>query len=220
MPSGSFDSSPFDFSGPQAGPRLVLQSTTTVELLDRLLAPADEPAWNELDQRYRPVLLGFAKRLGVSDEDAEDVAQETLLRVVRSYAQSFDRERGRLRSWMIGIARRVVHDLVTGQARRREIRGESAIVDLPDEDRCEEWIEEECRRTVRVRALGELAVTTRFDARTIRAFERVVLGGESPADVAAALEMSVDSVYTGKHRCLRELRKIVARLEPLYELGV
>jgi len=58
-----------------------------------------------------------------------------------------------------------------------------------------------------------------FDGRTIRAFELLVFAGRPAADVATELDMSLDSVYASKHRCARELRKIVDRLEPLYEMG-
>jgi RNA polymerase sigma factor (sigma-70 family) len=195
-------------------------TVTTTALLERLLEPGDKEVWEEFDRRYRPIILGFARRLGLSLEDAEDAAQETVMRVVKHYPSgAYDRERGRLRSWMLGIARRCIIDIRQAKNERCERRGLSAIVDLPGEDRLEAILEEECRRAVRERALDELKGATRFDGRTIRAFEMLVFAGRPAAEVATELEMSLDSVYASKHRCARELRKIVDRLEPLYEMG-
>jgi RNA polymerase sigma-70 factor (ECF subfamily) len=195
-------------------------TVTTTALLDRLLEPGDKEVWEEFDRRYRPIILGFARRLGLSLEDAEDAAQETVMRVVKHYPSGgYDRERGRLRSWMLGIARRCIIDIQQARSERLERRGLSAIVDIPGEDRLESILEEECKRAVRDRALGELKQETRFDDRTIRAFELLVFAGRKVSDVASELSMSVDSVYASKHRCARELRKIVDRLEPLYEMG-
>jgi len=73
------------------------RTTTTTALLDGLHDPANEEVWREFDTRYRPIILGFAVKLGLSDEDAADVAQDTLARFVQEYrAGRYDRTRGRL----------------------------------------------------------------------------------------------------------------------------
>jgi RNA polymerase sigma-70 factor (ECF subfamily) len=197
-----------------------LPEITTTALLERLLETSNAEAWSELDRRYRPILLGFARRLGLSLEDAEDAAQEALVRVAKHYPSGgYDRRRGRLRSWIFGIARRCILDVHEARRKRCEQRGLSAIVELPGRDRFEQTWDEECRRAIRERALSQLRQETRFDERTIRAFERVVLEGQAPADVAKDLSLSVDSVYASKHRCTRALREIVSRLESIYEIG-
>ena len=82
---------------------------TTTALLEALLDPADDEVWQDFDRRYRPILIAFAQRLGLPDEDA---AQDTLTRFVRSYREGkYDRDRGRLRSWIIGIARHCIYDI-------------------------------------------------------------------------------------------------------------
>jgi len=108
--------------------------TTTTGLLAGLHEPGNHTAWTEFDRRYRPILVGFLRRMGLNDTDAADVAQETLARFVQDYRQrKYDREQGRLRSWLIGIARCRLADMRRAAGRRREWRGESAMEALPDD---------------------------------------------------------------------------------------
>ena len=83
-----------------------MQVTTTTVLLDGLYDPANSVVWRQFDQRYRPIIIGFARRLGLTDDDAADIAQETLVRFVKEYrAGKYDRTRGRLRTWIIAMVR-------------------------------------------------------------------------------------------------------------------
>lgn len=196
------------------------RTTTTTALLDALLNSEDEAIWTEFDGRYRPIITGFAMRLGLPPTDAADIAQETLLQFLRDYrCGKYDRSRGRLGAWVIGIARHRVYDLKRAQVRRRERRGESAIVDLPDEGRMTRIWDEECRQAILKEALAKLRETTRTDPKTIDAFVRHVIDRQPPETVARELGMSVQAVYLAKHRCLARLRTIVEELEGAYEVN-
>ena len=82
---------------------LDITRTTTV-LLEGLHDASNDAVWGEFDRRYRPVVFGFARRLGLDDADAADVAQETLTRFLEEYRRGvYDRERGRLRSWLVTL---------------------------------------------------------------------------------------------------------------------
>ena len=77
-----------------------------------------------------------AKAAVAAPEDAADVAQETLTDFLRDYrAGKYDRRRGRLRSWISGIARHRVLDTLRQRARNQATRGESAFDELPDDAR-------------------------------------------------------------------------------------
>jgi RNA polymerase sigma-70 factor (ECF subfamily) len=193
---------------------------TTTALLSGLLDPAAQDSWVEFDSRFRPILRGFAMKLGLTEADADDVTQETLARFVKSYRQGqYDRTRGRLSSWLIAIAQNCIFDLRHNRAARKENRGESAIADLSESNALESVWAEESRRVILEHAMRELKERTRLDARTIGAFELLAFGQKPPADVAAEMQMSVDSVYAAKNRCLSQLREILARLNEVYEVG-
>lgn len=193
---------------------------TTTALLHGLLEPDAQQHWIEFDARFRPILRGFAMKLGLCEADADDVTQEALARFVKSYREGkYDRSRGRLSSWLISIAQNCVRDLHRSRASKRELRGESAIVELPHAGALESLWEEECRRVLLDHAMRELRDGTRLESRTIGAFERLALRQQAPADIAAELGMSLDSVYAAKNRCLSQLRQILARLNEVYEVA-
>lgn len=189
-------------------------SITTTELLDGLYESGNRSAWSEFDNRYRPILVGFLRRMGINEADAADVAQETLARFVQDYrARKYDRGKGRLRSWLIGIARCRLADLQRDVGRRAVVHGESAIIGLPDDSDDEALWEAEERRVIFEQAVRELRETTRFNERTIEAFERVVLKHEPVETVAAQTGLSPQEIYNAKNRVVERLREIVKRYE-------
>jgi RNA polymerase sigma-70 factor (ECF subfamily) len=193
--------------------------TTTTALLQGLLDPQGR-SWVEFDERFRPILRGFAMKLGLNNADADDVTQEALARFVKYYRQGkYDRTRGRLSSWLISITQNCITDLRKAKAGRFERRGESAIVNLPDTPALSVLWEDECRRVLFDRALAEMRETSRLDEKTIRAFELVSLEQRSASEAAAEAGISIDSVYAAKHRCLTLLREILARLNEIYEIA-
>lgn len=192
---------------------------TTTAMLDDLLDPANEQVWQQFDTRYRPILLAFALRLGLQPEDAADAAQETLRRFVASYRDGkYRRERGRLRSWLVGIARHCILDLQQQAASRRERPGLTAIGRLPDEEQLTTIWDDEHEREVLRQALFALRAETKLDEKTVRAFEQTALAQRRPADVAAELGLTLNDVYLAKHRCLRRLRSIVEEMNRAYEI--
>jgi RNA polymerase sigma factor (sigma-70 family) len=60
---------------------------------------------------YRAPLLRWVRAQGLADADAEDVVQEVFLRLVsRDVLGRADRERGRFRAFLLGVAKNVVRE--------------------------------------------------------------------------------------------------------------
>jgi len=193
------------------------RTTTTTLLLEGLKGADNHAAWIEFNDRYVPMIRAFARTLGLSDADAGDIAQETLVRFLNEYrAGKYDRGRGRLRSWIISIARFRIADLRRRQLARREQRGASAVLEIPDKHRLTEIWDRAHRGALLRRALSELRETSRTQPRTLRAFELFVLEEQPAAQVAETLGMSAQEVYVAKNRVAERLREIVAKLESLY----
>lgn len=193
---------------------------TTTELLDGLFDPTNETVWHEFDLRYRPILVGVARKLGCTDEDAADIAQDTLVRFLNAYREGkYDRGRGRLRAWLVGIVRNQVIDQRRAWAARREHGGESVLAETADETQINAVWEIERRVALLRQAVAELREQTRLNEKTIRAFELYVLEGRSPEAVAAELGMAVHDVYMAKNRIAERLRQILKRLENLFDDG-
>ncbi len=181
---------------------------TNTYLLVGLKDQGNDGVWSEFYARYRPILVSFGRRLGLSQEDAQDAAQNSMLAFTEAYHRGqYDRERGRLRNWLFGIARNQIHLL----QRRDSARSVAAIQEshifktIPGSDGLEtiwedEWrkgLIEACLEEAR-RHLGEL---------TLQAFVLFVLQ-EWPADrVASHLSMTRNAVFKAKRRVLSHMRE-------------
>ena len=62
-----------------------METVTSLTLLEGLQNTDNRPAWLRFNERYRPMVVGFCRKLGLGPEDAEDVAQDALLRFVQAY---------------------------------------------------------------------------------------------------------------------------------------
>ena len=178
----------------------------------------NQAAWAELDERYRPILKGFARRAGYSQDDATELAQEALGRFIGAFRSGgYKRDHGRLRSWMIGIVRNCMHEHERDAARRAQVFGQSVVDRLPGPDELATMWDAECRASILRRALDCLHTESLFAPGTIRAFEMVALEHQPPKTVSETLGMTLNDVYVSKHRCLRRLGEIVTKLEQAYE---
>jgi len=74
--------------------------STHVSLLERLRQPEAADAWERFVQLYTPLLLHWARKLGLPDHDAADLVQDVLLVLVRKLPE-FQYQPGRtFRGWM------------------------------------------------------------------------------------------------------------------------
>ncbi|MFN0135010.1 MAG: RNA polymerase sigma factor [Phycisphaerae bacterium] len=196
--------------------RLTEQTTTTV-LLDGLHDSANHAAWMVFQERYVPIMQALARRLGLHEADAADVTQEALVRFLTEYrAGRFNRERGRLRAWLVTILRYRVADRHRAMWTNRTVMGGSAVERLPADDELESAWEAEQRQVLLQLAFQRLREDSRLAEQTIRAFERLVLDERSVAEVAAEFGMTPNDVYVAKSRVLERLRSSMAELDRLY----
>ncbi len=78
------------------------------ELLAIRCQLGERSAFDELIERYADRLRGYVRRVANSESEADDLVQDTWLRVLRGMPGL--REPARLRSWLFGIAHRVLID--------------------------------------------------------------------------------------------------------------
>lgn len=193
-------------------PEGLLPATCTL-LLAQLRDPANAALWNDFVSRYHTVVVSFCRGMGVAEEDAIDIAQQTMLEVVRDYrAGGFDRGRGRLRSWIFGIARHRVLDWRHRQRRLRAFTSDRSVEELVEDDSLSrKWELAEERATFQ-EALRLLERDTRVGETTIRAFMLFAIEGKDVRAVADACGISTSQVYVAKHRMLERIRETMERL--------
>lgn len=185
---------------------------TSSSLLVRVQA-RDAAAWDRFERLYRPLVVGWGKRFGLQEADAEDVAQEVFRAVHRTIADFRRDKPGALHGWLRTITRNKVTDLARRAGREARGGGGSDALDrllaVPDDPPSEGPTTEEARLLVR-QAIDQ--VLAGWKDHTRQAFWLVVVDGRRPDEVAAELGIAVGSVYLAKSRVLKQLREEFADL--------
>ncbi len=193
---------------------------TSTLLLDGLRDPNNHVLWSQFDARYRPVLEGVGVKMGLTRDEATDAAQQTMAEFASAYrANKYQRGRGRLRSFLLGIARFRIADALRARAKHKTQRGESGLLDMGVRDKAmaEAW--EHARLKVIVEeGLKQLRETTRLSEDNLHAFELLVVKGMAPEHVAASCNITTAQVYVIKNRVSAKLREIVTKLTAEYEM--
>lgn len=163
----------------------------------RALEPSSLHSGDELAQIYRDhadFVWRVVQRFGIAEAQAEDVVHEVFLVVQRRLAD-FSGEHPR--AWLWGIARGVASNIRRG--RERASRREQVSLELvpPAQDTPEDLLRRAQAAALVERFLAELP----DDKRVV--FELCEIEGLSGPEVAQALELDLNRVYT----CLRVARK-------------
>ncbi|MEM7308651.1 MAG: sigma-70 family RNA polymerase sigma factor [Planctomycetota bacterium] len=188
---------------------------TTRELLLALRTDDDEGDWRRFDLRYRPLLAGVLRRMGLRDADAEDLAQEVLVRFITALRDgSFQAGPHRLRGWLVRTARWRAIDHF--RVRRPDPVRDSVLVELPGAEAFEAAWEREQKERVLAEAVRVLRTSGSFIESTVQVFERTVLQERPVQEVADELGMTVGAAYVAKHRYTKSLKAVIARIEAAY----
>jgi RNA polymerase sigma-70 factor, ECF subfamily len=171
------------------------------EALMARVARGDEPAYRQLARRHLPAAVSLARRILGNAADAEDVAQEAMLRVWVNAPRW--QPLALFRTWF----RRVVVNLCLDRKRRApwvELEAAGEIAD-PTAGAAEELERSQRDATVR-------AAIAKLPERQRMAIVLTYSEGLSNAEVADTLDTSVSAVETLLVRGKHNLRRILGRV--------
>ena len=183
---------------------------TNLDLLGRLRTPGDDPAaWEEFVSLYALPLHRWCRSHGLRADDADDVAQEVLVRFWRRSKRYRHDPACRFRTYLRKIVLAVVSEWHT-----RGAPPPGAVADLlaslPARDDLVASLEAAYDTDAAARAV--LEVQARVQPHTWRAFQLQVLEGKRGAEVARELGVSTNVVYVARHKVIRMLRDAAAAL--------
>lgn len=188
---------------------------TSVTLLARLGGASDAPAWDEFVRRYGPQVLGWCRHWRLQEADAEDVAQDVLLRVSKQM-RTFQYDPGRsFRGWLKTVTRAAWSDWLGACRRAVQGSGDTAaretLESVAARDDLVGRLEAEFDRELLDTAAAQ--VRLRVDPKTWEAFHLTAVEGLSGAEAADRLGMKVAAVYVAKGRVQRMLQTEVKTLD-------
>lgn len=189
---------------------------TTTQALDELKSSQDSLVWGTFCNHFRPVIENFAKQLGLTETDAEDAAQQTMIEFIESFRKGkYQREKGHLSNWLFGIARYVILNIRSHKPSEQLIADRTAgtsFMDFVQDDKIIEhkW-EIEWKQMVLEKCLEQ--ARQEFEPKVLEAFSLYAISQVPVEDVCRRLDMSPNAVYISKSRVLSRLRELRREFE-------
>jgi RNA polymerase sigma-70 factor (ECF subfamily) len=185
---------------------------TRPSLLVRLRDPRDEAAWSEFVDRYVPVIYGYARKQGLQDADAVDLAQEVISSVAGAVGRlEYDPSRGRFRRWLFTVVRRKLSNWRRAERVRPRGSGDTdqqrLLEQCPGPSAGEDTWEAEWEE--RLYAWACTQVRRDVSDVTWQAFWRTAVDGQPGKQVAADLGLSVAATYAARSRVFARLKELV-----------
>ena len=195
---------------------------TRQSLLSRLKNWEDNESWREFFQTYWKLIYTTARRAGLSDAQAQEVVQETIIKVCHHMPGfRYDPARGAFKAWLLQMTRwrilaqqrKLQRDAVFLCEPEHGPHGEDFLEDLPDpvEPALGRVWEEEWERNLFDAALQR--IKTRVNPKQYQIFDLHVLKNWPSKRVCATLEVSATQVYLAKFRLTALLKREVKALE-------
>jgi RNA polymerase sigma-70 factor, ECF subfamily len=189
-------------------------SPTSLSLLARLRAAGpDDPEWRRFQELYLPLVRAWLRRVpGIGDE-ADDLAQEVLVVLVRQLP-SFERRRdGSFRAWLRQITLNRIRSFQKARRKRPDGGDEAdrllAQLADPASEPARQWDRDHDQHV-----FGKLLTLVKpdFEPRTWEAFTHFALDGRTAGRVAEELGLSESAVVQAKFRVLKRLREEAGEL--------
>lgn len=205
---------------------------TNSSLLRRVKDPQDYQSWREFYDIYARLIIGFAIKAGLTQDEAQEVLQETMIAAARHLPEfRYDPKVCSFKTWLLNLT----SWRVKNQFRRRKspitpcargFRGASddatqrtaTVERVPDPagDRLQGIWDNEWRTTLLDAALDR--VKARVDSKQWQIFDLVVLQQWSVKDVVKVLGVGASYIYVIRHRISSALAKETRRLEKELEV--
>jgi len=188
---------------------------TSLSLLERLQKNPDDPqAWNVFIERYQPRIRRWCLTWGLQPSDADDVAQDVLVKLFAALRKfQYDPSRS-FRAWLKTVTQHVWSDFAA--ARRRDLGQASGRIDtIADSAEAQSDLERQLEDAFDLELL-EIA-TRRIKGRTKpanwEAFHLTAMEGLSGAEAAHKLGIPVGHVFVAKHRVQKMLQDELRNLK-------
>lgn len=172
-------------------------ATLSDDALILLFSKGDEDAAAILVGRHLTRVLRFASRFLGNESEAEDVAQDAMMRLWKA-AANWQPGRAKLSTWLYTVTRNLCIDRL--RQTRASIEGEELLSDAPS---VQEKMEAETRRAALHLALSELPEQQR-QAVILRHIE-----GLSNSEISQIMGVSIEAVESSTARGKRNLKALL-----------
>jgi RNA polymerase sigma-70 factor (ECF subfamily) len=189
--------------------------STRVTLLTQLRQePFDQAGWDEFVERYGRHIYRWCRQWKLQDADAEDVAQNILVKLIEKIRAFAYDPSGSFRAWLKTVAYHAWRDFEVSRPHAQPIGNDSqaqALLTLEAREDLAQKLEEAFDLELLEEAKAR--VRLRVAPHTWEAFRLTALEGRPVAEVAAAVGMQVAMVYVARSKVQKMLQEEIRKLE-------
>jgi RNA polymerase sigma factor (sigma-70 family) len=193
---------------------------TRQSLLSRLRDCQDQEGWRDFFDTYWRLIYQVARRVELSDAEAQDVVQDTFIYLSRRMPNfRYDPARGSFKSWLRVVTRSRIavflRQAKSGPLRREPLPDNDSVTaldefpdpraDVLDEVWQREWEEHLLHTALR-------RVRAKVSSQQLLIFRLATLGNLSLNQVAKKLRINLAQVYLARHRVGKVFKAEVERL--------
>lgn len=198
---------------------------TSKSLLLQLQDPDNATGWNRFWGMYEDLLRTYMRRLRVREQDFDDLINDLFIKL-KSLLPKFrlDQAKGSFRGWLRRVTDNHILDFYRGQQRQARRLHDAAEYmaalqkTLDDTPAAEREREQAWQRNLDALVLERARTDFAKRATTWACFERVMLKGEQPKAVAAALGVNkVNTVYVYCKRVMDHIETLRTAFDEAHE---
>jgi RNA polymerase sigma-70 factor (ECF subfamily) len=184
-------------------------SSTSESLLVRLRTHTDTDAWSRFVELYTPLLFFWARRTGLTQDDAADLVQDVLTIVFQKLTSWTYRREKSFRGWLRTVTLNRYREI----ARRKKLQTEplaDGMQQIADPVQLESTWDAEYRQQLVFEAMQTMK--NDFAPATWNALQQLVTNDRSAAEIARETGVSVWTIYAARNRLFTRLRRELSDL--------
>src|SRR6185295_4858397 len=179
----------------------------------------DSDSWRAFFETYWRLIYNVARKSGLSDDESQEVVQETVICVARKMPGfRYNPAKGSFKQWLLVITRRRIQDQLRRLYRSLRLVEErtpamgsvAEEMPAPASDMEAAW-EQEWQANVFQAALAR--IRQRVNPKSYQVFDYCVLQEVPAGEVAKMLGLNAPQVYLARHRVTAAVKRAVKELE-------
>ena len=182
-------------------------TTTSESLLFRLQSESDSPnenAWQQFVSIYTPLMFFWARKTGMSQNDASDLVQDVLTLVFQKLPDfKYDSTRS-FRGWLRTVTLNRYREIHRRKSSHQKPATESMLEDLAPVRVAESTWDIDYARLLVAKAMD--GMKSDFAPATWEALKLVMTDGASVEDAATRCDVSSWTIYSARARLMKRLR--------------
>jgi RNA polymerase sigma factor (sigma-70 family) len=169
------------------------------ESLVSMLSERNTEGMEILYDNYSSALYGIIHRIIQNDEIAEDVLQETFLKIWNNFGR-YDASKGRLFTWMVNLARNMAIDKVRSKefSQKQKNRELTESVSFVDSDN---------QATYNPETIGLKEMVRKLEPEYKQIIDLLFFGGYTQSEAAEKLNIPLGTIKTRSRAAILKLRQ-------------